>query len=175
MDIMDWALKLLIGFLLFQYLIGPVLIWLVQKMPSEYKFRPTEHENFIEQRSQTFVDLHNQITSSSFRYVGSFDLEDSHSQVYFSIYYNDKLKLCCTLSSAYSQPSNTTQIEFTQLFSDGTLVNINNNPLFNVYPDWEVKTCYRFPNINSFQSLLYIAQKLVSSKVDSKKIDLAGC
>jgi hypothetical protein len=96
----------------------------------------------------------------------------SDSSMYFSIYDATDSTLCCALSSAYSQPSNTTQIEFTQLFEDGSIINVNNNPLFDIYPKWDKKSSYRFPNANSFDELFTVAKTIVDNMGRSAKLGL---
>ena len=64
-----------------------------------------------------------------------------------------------TAHTAQKTPS--TQIEFTQIYEDGTLFGVNNNSIFGVYPKWSIKDGYRFPDINDFNELLCIANKLI--------------
>jgi hypothetical protein len=169
MDFLEWIVKIGLALLGIQYALGPILVWWSQKMPEAYRFNKLDSSKFLSERSDTFLNLHKEILSRGFEYVGSSEMKASNSSMYFSIYYNIETKLCCTLSSAHSKPSNTTQMEFTQLFADGSLININNNPLFHVYPEWDKKKCYRFPNINSFTELLDVSRKLINSYGSAEK------
>ncbi len=163
MVILEWIIYIALALTALPYVVGPPLVWLSQTMPEAYRFALLDTEAFLAERSDTFLALHKQISASGFHYIGSSELAMSHSSMAFSIYFNPESLLCCTLSSAYSEPMNTTQIEFTQLFEDGSVVNINNNPLFNIYPDWDKKIGYRFPQVNDFDQLLSIASALIAA------------
>lgn len=147
--------------LFIQYVIGPILVWTSQKFPSEYRFNLLDNERFLSERSPVFMQLHNKIISNRFEYIGSSELVQDNSSLYFSIYNNYELKLACTLSSAESLAINTTQIEFTQMYSNGSVLNVNNTPLFDIYPPTDRKLSFRFPDINNFNQLLKIALKLI--------------
>lgn len=160
--LLEWAIIILAALLALPYVLGPALVWMSQKMPEAYRFKRLDGDNFLAERSETFRQLHQDIVGAGFSYIGSSELLLSHSSMAFSIYYQPETQLCCTLSSAYSEPMNTTQLEFTQLYEDGSLISINNNPLFNIYPEWDKKTGYRFPKVNDFNELLMIADTLLA-------------
>ncbi len=164
METITWIINVLLIILSIQYVIGPILVWRSQKFPSKYIFNLLDNESFLSERSPTFMQLHNQIISEGFEYIGSSELIQVNSSMYFSIYNNNELKLACTLSSAHSSAINTTQIEFTQMYCNGSVLNVNNAPLFNIYPRTDKKLCFRFPEINEFSQLLKIASKLIKSK-----------
>jgi hypothetical protein len=90
----------------------------------------------------------------------------SDSSMYFSIYDATDSTLCCALSSAYSQPSNTTQIEFTQLFEDGSIINVNNNPLFDIYPKWDKNRVIAFRTLTLLTNCLPLQKQLSTTWVD---------
>ncbi len=72
-----------------------------------------------------------------------------------------------TLSSIQSQPINSTQIEFTKIYNDGSVPNVSNGPVFSTYPVNDRKISFRFPDINDVDRLLGAAQKLAGSKVNT--------
>jgi hypothetical protein len=172
MEWLEWILKIALLLIGMQYVAGPVVVWWTQKLPERYKFVRLDSEEFLTQRSNTFLRLHRELVAGSFGYIGSSELKMSLATMYFSIYYNPQTKLCCTLSSAHSKPASTTQIEFTQLFDDGSVVNVSNNPLFDIYPAWDRKIVYRFPNTNDFGELLSAANKLIEKETKSVKVGL---
>lgn len=162
LTLLEWTIIIILVLIALPYIIGPALVWMSQTMPERYHFTQLDPDAFLSERSETFLQLHEQILAAGFRYIGSSSLLMSHSSMAFSIYYQPETRLCCTLSSAYSEPMNTTQLEFTQLYEDGSLISVNNNPLFNIYPAWDKKTGYRFPQVNNFNELLEIADTLLS-------------
>jgi len=171
MDLVIIILKIISILVLAQFIVGPILIFKLQKMPETIKFKLLESDDFLLQRTTTFTVLHEKIISNKFEYIGSSEIIQSNSNMYFSIYNNFESKLACTLSTISSGEQETTQIEFSQMYNDGSIVNVNNNPIFEIYPSNNKKLCFRFPDVNDFEELLNIAMKLHSySKTDSNKI-----
>ncbi|MET0027012.1 MAG: hypothetical protein ABW101_05195 [Candidatus Thiodiazotropha sp.] len=162
MDVMHWIVVLLVVFLVFQYLVGPILVYFNQKLPESYRFKLLESEPFLEQRGRVFQQLHQEICESGFRYVGSSEMHMSHSALYFSVYYSEPRKLSVLLMTAHAENTTPfTQIEFVQLYRDGSLLSVSNNGLFSVYPEWDIKQMYRFPQVNDFTELLQITDRLI--------------
>ncbi len=171
MDTLYFIGKIIGAIVLAQFIIGPIMVFISQRMPDAYRFKILDSDNFLTDRTNTFKNLHDTIISQGFEYIGSSEINQSHSNMYFSIYNNYESKLACTLSTAHSAAQETTQIEFTQMYSNGSVVNINNNPIFDVYPNNSLKSCFRFPQINDFNQLLNIAHKLISAhKTGAEKI-----
>lgn len=163
MEYINWVFVPLCIFLGYQYLLGPILVYFNQKIPVQYKFDILDSESFLNERGIIFKDLHNKIISHSFRYIGSSALRMSHSAVYFSVYYSEERKLTCILMTAHATNSTPfTQIEFTQMYTDGTFFGVSNNGIFGAYPKWELKDGYRFPHINDFDALLAVTEKLIN-------------
>lgn len=163
MEYINWIIYLLLIFVGIQYFLGPTMVYFNQKLPIKYRFKILDSENFLKERGAIFCNLHEQIISSGFRYVGSSELNMSHSALYFSIYFSEELKLTCTLMTAHAAHNvPITQIEFTQIYANGTLFGVSNNGIFGVYPKWSIKDGYRFPSVNDFNKLLTITYKLIS-------------
>ncbi|MDX2504001.1 MAG: hypothetical protein QNL62_05940, partial [Gammaproteobacteria bacterium] len=118
--------KMIGTFVLIQFTIGPILVFISQKMPKAYRFNIFNSDDFLSKRTNTFKALHETIVSEGFEYIGSSEIKQSNSDMYFSIYNSYGSKLACTLSTSHSKAQSTTQIEFTQMYSDGSVVNINN-------------------------------------------------
>lgn len=162
MDYINWIIYPVLVFFCIQYFLGPIMVYFNQKLPIKYRFETLDSEVFIKERGSMFRALHEQILGSRFRYVGSSELNMSHSALYFSIYYSEELKLTCTLMTAHAAHNIPfTQVEFTQIYDDGTLFGVNNNAIFGAYPKWSIKDGYRFPSVNDFNRLLDITEKLI--------------
>ena len=163
MEYIYLAIFALLIFFATQYVLGPIMVYFNQKLPIKYKFKILDRETFLNERGSLFRALHEQALSAGFRYVGSSELNMSHSALHFSIYYSEKFKLTCTLMTAHgTHVAPFTQIEFTQIYEDGTLFWVNNSSVVNAYPKWSIKDGYRFPGINDFTDLLVITHKLIS-------------
>ncbi len=173
MGLLEWMVVLAGVYLASQYLLGPLMVWWTNRVPAEYRFELIDPDQFLAERSDTFRQLHREILDSGFEYAGSSVLEMSHCTTFFSLYYDPYSSLFCTLSSIYSQPSNTTQIEFTRLYDDGSMVNVNNHPLFNIFPGRGLRRDYRFPRINSVPGLLAVAKTLTGARGDARPISVS--
>jgi len=162
MDVLKWIVGILIIYLSVQYVVGPVMVYINQRLPKKYKFDLLDSVTFLSERDEVFRSLHEEIINNEFRYIGSAEILQSHSSMYFSIYYSDEKKITSTLITAeVAHNSTTTQIEFTQIYDDGTLLSVNNNSVIGVYPEWKIKEAYRFSNVNDFTELLAIADKII--------------
>lgn len=155
--------------LVLPYVVGPILVFFTQKFPNKYNFKILDTDDFLSERSDTFCVLHEEIQKYGFEYLGSSELIQSNSSMYFSFYNNCDLKLACTLSTAHSKPVNSTQIEFTQMYEDGWVLNVNNNSLISVFPPNKRKLSYRFPEINDIEQLLDATKRLVDKNDTRKK------
>lgn len=165
MDILKWIIGIVAVYLAIQYVVGPVLVYLNQRIPTRYKFELLDPQAFLSGRSEAFQSLHREILQSGFRYVGSAEMLQSHSALYLSIYYSAERRLACTLVNAKAADNPvTTQFEFTQMYEDGTLLSVNNNSLIGVYPRWEIKEAVRFAGVSDFVELLALAEKAIAIK-----------
>jgi len=155
-----WVLRIFFFILLAQYIIGPILIYFIQKFPIKYNLTKSSDEVFLNKQNIQFQQMHQQIQTNNFIYVGSSLLKISTTNTYFSIYRNDSIPCTCTLSTVSTQGKFSTQIEFTQMYEDGSVTNVNNNPLIDVFPKTSKKISFRFAKMNDFNKLLDSAEKL---------------
>ena len=161
MEIAEWLFNGVLIFLGIQFLLGPVIVWRSQKMPEYYRFNIIESQKFLSERSPTFIALHKTIQGSGFEYTGSSELLMSNLSMYFSLYNHFDKKIACTLVTAHSKPVNTTHIEFTQMYEDGSVLNVSNASVINVYPRSVSRLSFRFPRVNEFGQLLALAERLI--------------
>jgi len=162
---LEWLLVPLALFMCLQYGLGPIMVYRNQRMPDRYSFSLLEGEGFLSDRGLAFSSLHYQVQQQGFRYAGSSELKLSHSVIYFSVYYSERRKLCCSLMAAHATHCEPlTSVEFTQMYSDGTLLNVNNTAVFGVYPEWEKKVAYRFPHVSDLVELLDVAERIIKTR-----------
>jgi hypothetical protein len=169
MNIVYLLLKIILILLASQYVVGPILVFFLQKFPNKYHFKILDSKDFLSERSETFCLLHDEIQKHGFECIGSSELIHSNSSMYFSFYNNLDLKLVCTLSTAHSKPVNSTQIEFTQMYEDGLVLNVSNISLISVFPSNKRKLGYRFPEMNDIKQLLDTTKRLVDKNETIKK------
>ena len=145
METVGWIIKAFIFILGVQYLLGPVIVWWIQKLPDKYRFELIDSKKFLSERIPTFIALHEEIQDREFEYIGSSELIMGNTSMYFSIYNNFDKKIACTLVTACSVPINTTHIEFTQIYENGSVLNVSNSSIINVFPKSDMRLSFRFP------------------------------
>ena len=164
-DIVIWIMKIILGLVLLQYIAGPLIIYFSQRLPEKYEFKLIDSHTFLSNCSEVYLEIHEKLESLGFNYAGSSVLELNRVTMNFSIYTKKDEDLLCTLSSSITaHPKfNTVQLEFTNLFLDGSALNINNNPLPDTFSKNKMKTTFRFPNVNDVDGLLSRFRKIASS------------
>lgn len=154
---------LIVALILAMYVVAPIIIYRSQKVPGRVKFLKLDENEFLNARSEIFSNLDSQIKALDFEYVGSSKLEDTHNTAYFSLYSNKK---SCTTGMLVTMDNNVnsfTYAEFSQLYSDGTMLDVSNASVAPVYPRMPLKIAARFPDINELEDLYGALLKLKSS------------
>lgn len=141
-------------------LLGPLLIKKTQKLPARIKFNEHDEQKFLSTRDEEFINLDKSIRGLEFEYIGSSFMEDSHTQTNFSLYSNDKELTCATVVSMVSSVKSITYVEFTQIFADGSMLDISNTDQVNPYPKTSIKEAVRYPEIKEPEELFKVFQKL---------------
>lgn len=153
-----------VALVLAPYVLGPIMVYLTQRLPARYRFTKLDEGGFLAERSATFCELHEKLIGEGFHYLGSSTMDMSKVTMYFSLYLDGEHDILCTLSIADSALGASTQMEFTRMFTDGSLINVNNNALFGAYPRNPSKEEFRFPDINDFDVLLEAAKRLFAAR-----------
>ncbi len=156
----------LIGLLVFiaaLYIAAPLWIYRVQKLPARVSFDAVDEAGFLSDQSDKFKVLDNELKEIGFEYVGSSTLLDDHNKTCFSLYFNKKKKASGMLVSMRSAADSFTYVGFSQLYSDGTTLDVSNSPAIPVYPQMDIKISARFPKVHDVESLYSIFIKLKSS------------
>ncbi len=90
-------------------------------------------------------------------------MEDSHTQTNFSLYSNRTELTCAMVVSMVSNVKSMTYVEFSQAYSDGSMLDISNADQVNPYPKTAIKIAVRYPEINDPEELFKVFQKLKHS------------
>ncbi len=150
-EMVSW-LKILIGIIvfyhLFRHLAGPLLVWKTQSVPERYQLQELEDEE-TDWKSDDFSGLHEQFLENGFRFAGARTI--SGTEMRFHLYMKGEYH--ATLAQHPEPGGLTVWQEFTQLFSDGALLDVNNSKHLPVYPKNEDKIALRFPKTTTVQEL----------------------
>jgi len=155
--------NVLIGLLIFiamLYIAAPIFIYCVQKLPARVSFEAVDEASFLSDRSDKFNALDHELKALGFEYIGSSTLLDTHNKTYFSLYANSEHNTTAMLVSMSSKVDSFTYVEFSQLYADGTVLDVSNAPVVPVYPKMDLKTAARFPQIYDAEKLYSIFLKL---------------
>ncbi len=160
----------LVGLLIFVailYIAAPLWIYRVQKLPARVSFDAVDEAIFLSDQSDKFKALDNKLEEIGFEYIGSSMLLDTHNAACFSLYFNVKGNTTGMLLSMKSAADNFTYVAFSQLYSDGTMLDVSNSPAVPVYPKMDIKISARFPEVHDVENLYRIFLQLKSSLKNS--------
>lgn len=144
---------------IFMNTIGPFIIWKTQKIPAIVSFNGVNEDEFLSNRNEDFLNYDNSLKLQGFEYIGSSTLDGSHTNTYFSLYTNDNLSLAATvvtITSAVQGVKELTYIELSQLYADGTMLDVSNSHTPGAYPKLDLKIAVQYPEINEVSELIRI-------------------
>ena len=140
--------------------LGPIIIWRTQKIPAEVRFRPVDETGFLLARNEEFKRYDRELTALNFDVQGSSILEDSQTKSYFRLYWDKENFLAATVVSMESKLEEVTYVEFSQIYEDGSVLDVNNSKKMEVYPEIEFKKVFNFFDIRSVSELLKCFNKV---------------
>ena len=143
--------------------ISPLIIFRAQKLPARVQFSAVDENGFLRARSERFNDLDTQMRGLGFNYIGSSMLPDTHNIAYFSLYSNEVDGTTGMLITMENKLGSFTYAEFSQLYSDGTMLDVSNASVVSAYPRMPLKIAARFPNINDLDQLYAILSRIRAS------------
>jgi len=158
--------------------LGPFIVWKTQKLPANVKFEKIDNDTFIEDRSDEYKLFVKELEALNFNCIGSSVLSDTNSNTFFRLYWNEQTKTAATCVSGVNDLGEVCYIEFSQKYSDGSMLDVSNNPVVEVYPKLNIKRTYRFPDISKAGELLDIFNKLkgsVNSSLIPMDFDVEKC
>ena len=149
------------GIPIFMNTVGPFIIWRTQKLPAIVKFESIDSGEFLQNRNQLFLGYNHSLIDLGFTTIGSSLLKDSHTDSYFRLYWHNDLKLAAMVVTMKSNVEDMTYLEFTQKYSDGTVLDVSNSPRAEAYPKLDIKLAYRYPGVCGVEPLLKIHNTLM--------------
>lgn len=140
--------------------IGPWLVLRTQRIPARVRFSETDHERFLAERGEVFRRLDDQLRALQFEHVGSSVLPSSHTVSHFSLYVHPRDQAAAMLVTMTSGKRRVTYAEFTQLYADGSLLDVHNAPTLSSYPSMPCRLGVRLSDVNSLKLLFSTLQRL---------------
>ena len=157
----EWALSAFLIYFGLHAILGPLMVWRLQRLPESYSFRLLDSDTFLVERSEAYRSLHAEIQHKRFEYVGSSELLCGNASMFFGVYHHYGDKLVCSLVTVKSGLVHSTHIEFTKVYADGSVLDVSNAAIPNVFPRSVMKLAFRFPWVNDFDRLLKISRFLI--------------
>lgn len=143
--------------------LGPLLIKKTQKLPARVKFKEHNELEFQSNRKDDFNILDESVRNLDFEYVGSSFMEDSHTKTNFSLYSNENELTCAMVVSMVSNVKSITYVEFSQAYSDGSMLDVSNADQVSPFPKTHFKLAVRYPKIHDSEELYGVFKKLKKS------------
>ncbi len=134
-------------------LLGPIFVKRVQKLPARIRFTEHDEKEFLGSRDVEFNQLDSEIKVIGFEYAGSSFIKDTNTETNFSLYTNETDMTCAMVVSIVSNVKSITYVEFSQLYEDGSMLDIFNATQVSPYPDMDLKIALRYPDIKSPKAL----------------------
>lgn len=157
--------------------IGPFIVWKTQKIPAEVKFAAMENSDFIKSRNEEFLSYDSDLQKMEFEVSGSSLMEDSQTKSFFRLYWNSSIKVAAMVVTMTNKSEEITFLEFSQRYSDHTVLDVNNSVQHDAYPKIAFKQMFRFPKIRSAKVLLEyhsILKKKMKAECDPLDFDIAS-
>ncbi|WP_027358269.1 hypothetical protein [Desulforegula conservatrix] len=166
MEYLLFAIYIFLAYLIFQHVIGPILIYENEAAPFRYQFTLLDPESFMEDRNDVFRADHEKLLELGFRFVGSSKLARTNATMYFSLYSHDEKCIAATLVTGLSKLGEMNFLEITQVYSDKSILSVSNSPMISTYPAMKHKKAFRFPDIDDCGRLFELFE-LVRSRFSS--------
>lgn len=164
------TLKIVVGLIvliaLLPNLLGPLLIWKIQRIPARIRFKPHDEASFLESRDAQFQALDADIRALGFAYLGSSFMRDTQTEANFSLYTHPSDQSCAMVVNMASKIKSLTYVEFTQMYADGSLLSVSNVDMPSTYPRMQMKIGARYPDVHRSEEL-YARFRALRSGLDN--------
>jgi len=145
---------LLVAAPLFQNLVGPFLIWRLQRIPTLVRFPSISEAAFAENMSAEAVLYERALLALGFVKLDSSSLLNTHATSFFRLYWNAEIELAAMVVIAKTARKTLCYLEFSQKYEDGSELDVSNATRPGAYPVLGHRLAYRFPRLLAAEELL---------------------
>lgn len=142
------ALGLALAPVLLMNLLGPLVIRRTQTLPGRVHFEPIEPETFFADRDAGFRRHDEAVRALGFSFLGASHMTDDKTDTWFALYAHPGDHACAMVVSLVNPLKRATYVEFTQVYDDGSVLNVNDGPVPSPYPRWDRKLVARFRDVH---------------------------
>nr|WP_159063814.1 hypothetical protein [Thaumasiovibrio occultus] len=151
--------------------LGPFVVWKGTKLNAGAPLRQISDEECMAEMPDDLIQAAHGFDQLRFRSIGSAVLEAPDCDTFCRLFWHDDLKIVAVCMSANNGTEQLGYVEFSQYFSDGTTLEVSNNPLPQPYTV-PIKTNYRFPKLMDPADLLAIFLRLRTQyEKNAKRVD----
>lgn len=154
--IFSWIISLTVGCIVSLHVLGPLLVWKQQGLAGRYVLEKLPGKAFLAERNAEFRGWHEALLGLGFTYLGSSAITLSHAKTFVSLYRHAN-GLAGTVATSGNAQMEVNMLEFTQVYSDGSVLSVSNANQVAVYPAIAFKEAYRLPAIRDAQLLMTVA------------------
>lgn len=159
MSVLYWVWGVLAFFIGFMYIVGPLLVWRLQRSPASFHFVRLKDNSLLHLISPQCEAWDKELKQNDFRYIGSASMAMGSSQTYFSLY-RAADGLLAALVAMKSNSRSMFYAEFTWHHVNDAITNINNLAFSPVSPASSLKQSYPYPDVHALNDLLALARKI---------------
>lgn len=164
------------GVLLLLNLLAPLFVWRSQTIPARVRLEAVSEPGFVAARCARFRELDARLLAMGGEYIGSSTLTVGTATTHFSVYLLDGGLTFGTLVSITGAAEEVVYTDFSRLYEDGSILDVNNAPVVSAYPDMKIKIMARLPKIQEPAALhaafLQLAGTLQNSAAPANARDL---
>lgn len=141
-------------YLISQYLLGPILIWLTFRAPARYSYPPIPAQSYLGALplNPRAKRSHEALLQMGFEFSTVLDARNIRAAVY--------IHRCDPATATVMQSRAHTGVEFCQAYANGKRLSLLSSRFPGVFPDWNRKICYRVPENTDIVELFRIFQTL---------------
>ncbi len=168
MSFVLWAvLFLILTQIALQHLLGPYLVWKTERVPVSHDFPPQDVNTFLGEQMPVVREAVAELGTLEFVPAAVSVLEKTNSKASFLVLQHNTEPISAMLVIASHAKGSLFYTEFTQRYSDDTVLDVMNSPMPSLYPADQAKQVYRFPGMQ-IPELLNAIKKLRSRLLPHK-------
>jgi hypothetical protein len=139
-----WAVLFVLAL---QHLLGPYLVWKNERVPATYEFPPQDVNAFLSQQMPAVREAVAELGTLGFAPAAVSVLEKTNAKSFFLVFQHSTEPTSAMLVIASWAKGSFFYTEFTQRFTDNTVLDVMNSPMPSLFPVDEAKQVYRFPGM----------------------------
>ncbi len=171
------VLWVVLGVIVVQHVLGPILVWRSERVPAPYEFPPMEVSTFLHQQTPEVQAALAQLEALGFVPAAASALEKSNVKAGFLLLQHGTELASAMLVIASHAKGSIHYAEFTQIFTDGTMLDVFSSPTASIYPTDTKTLKYRFPGMpisELYGAFTKINARLQQHKTPTRTLEIGG-